>query len=147
MSKHWITILLIVSLAFNLAVLGSFLFLQFRHHHPHRDRDLRYSRPHEEFGPRDERWIPLQSDSTRVLRENFIQAKRELMQELAKDPLNEANINEIIERSISAQTLLERDLGLHLIEVRRSMSAEEAREHFTRRLENIQPRNDRRKRK
>jgi hypothetical protein len=143
MSKHWIKILLLVSLAFNLAVLGGFIFMHL-HHPPHGWPGDRPPEPPREFGPFHERWKGMESDSIRTLRDNFMDAKKDLMQELAKDPINEQAVNEIITRSITAQSTLERELAAKLVAMRKQMSADEAKEFFTRRQEDNRQRKYRR---
>ncbi len=66
-----------------------------------------------------------------ALRDTFFTAKKELMAELAKDPLNEARIMQLIDNSVSAQGSMERALGLKLLEKRKTMTPEEAQKHFT----------------
>lgn len=136
MSKRWLTILLLISAAFNLAVVGSFIYLRSTRppHHPgawhHRGPDFR--RDDDGPGPRF-----MFTDSTRALHTAFQDTKRELMLELAKDPVDMTRIEAIISRSMSSQAQLERDLADRLIRFRQAMTPEEARIHFTRRAEDI----------
>ncbi len=68
------------------------------------------------------------------------------MLELAKDPLDMPQIEAIITRSLNAQVALERDMADRLIRFRNTLTPEEAREHFSRRAEDMQRRdNDNRK--
>jgi hypothetical protein len=137
MSKRWLIILLLISAAFNLAVVGSFIYLQSTRppHHPrewhHRGPDSR--RGHDGPGPRF-----MFTDSTRALHASFQDTKRDLMLELAKDPVDKTRIEAIISGSLSAQAKLERDLAERLIRFRSAMTPDEAREHFTRRAEEIE---------
>ncbi len=147
MNKRWLIILLLISVAFNLAMVGSFLYLRFGRPHPPYHHRLPPPGPHPGFRDFGERWKMMDDDSTRVLRDNFQEAKRELMLELAKDPIDEAKINQIIDCSIEAQCALERGLGNKMIEFRKTMNAEEANQHFSRRLEDMQNRKDRTRRR
>jgi hypothetical protein len=65
--------------------------------------------------------------------------------------VDEAKIKAIIEKSISAQSDMERALGYELLEYRQTLSADEAKKHFEGRLERMNRfsdrRNDRRKSK
>ena len=148
MNKRWLLILLLISAAFNLAVLGSFVYLRGfhpRHHHSPRhewrDNDRWPGRFHK--GPAPEFAF---GDSIRALRQGFEDTKRELMLELAKDPLDMPQIEAIITRSLNAQVALERDMADRLIRFRNTLTPEEAREHFSRRAEDMQRRdNDNRK--
>ncbi|MBW6514151.1 MAG: periplasmic heavy metal sensor [Candidatus Syntrophosphaera sp.] len=138
MSKRLMTILLLVSLALNAGIIGGLLVMGiFRQNHlihhswnrPEsnypRERDRDYSRVYED-------------PEIKALRDAFNSTKKELMQELAKDPVDEARIHAIIERSVSAQSDMEQALGMRLLELRKTISAEEAKAHFTERLERIE---------
>ncbi len=51
-SKRWLIIILLISVSFNLAFIGSFIYLHWFHPHPQppvRNEEMRGSRPH--FGP------------------------------------------------------------------------------------------------
>jgi len=91
----------------------------------------------EAFHRRDRDGMWADSDSIRALRTTFRQTKEEFMQELAKEPINEATLNTVLERSLAEQSVLERQLGQRLIERRKEMSPEEAKEFFNRRAERI----------
>ena len=146
MSKRLLTILLLVSLFLNAGIIGGlFVMGIFRSNHM----------VHHNFPPavnRDpddrQRYAPQLWDDPGIctLRDSFRVTKDQLRQELAKDPLDEARINAIIEQSVDAQGTLERALGHKLLELRKTMSAKEAEEHFTRRLDrNTRTNNNRRK--
>ncbi|MCB5229736.1 MAG: periplasmic heavy metal sensor [Candidatus Cloacimonetes bacterium] len=148
MNKRWLTILLFISIAFNLAILGSFVYLHYIR--PPYPRSMRQhwqqrtsSTPNGQFRP-DSRFMF--SDSTRAHRREFEDAKKELMLELAKDPVDTAKINAIVERSLAAQGKLERDLAEHLLRYRENMSPEEAKEHFTSRAQRMDRRRSDRRR-
>jgi len=142
MSKHWLVILLFISFAFNLAVIGSFIYLRLTMgppppppmedgRGPHRyrhDDSLRFK----------------DSEEVNKLRDQFRETKQELMSELAKDPINEARLNSIVDSSLVIQTKLERELGTSLIKLRKSMTPAEAKEFFTKRMDNIQNMHNRR---
>lgn len=135
MSKRWIVILLFISLAFNLAVIGSFLYvrLTFGTPPPHPPKGGEHFR-----GPMDRHGEgPLVRDNERLqsLRDEFRETKKELMRELAKDPIDETKLNTIIDSSLVAQGKLERELGNALIARRKTMTAEEAKEFFGKRIE------------
>ncbi len=143
MNKRLLVILLLVSAAFNLAVVGSFIYLRSTRppFPPDRfqrwqDRDHHRDKEHDGPGP-----MFMFDDSIKALHQAFKDTKRELMLELAKEPLDMAKIDAIVARSLSAQAALERDLADRLIRFRKSLTPEEAREHFTRRAE-YEPRRD-----
>ncbi|GAB1468400.1 hypothetical protein MASR2M64_11240 [Candidatus Cloacimonadota bacterium] len=137
MSKRWLAILLFISLSFNLAVLGSFCY--FRMYAP-RCHNMHPQEDHIGRGmPRQQRFMDNDRETTK-LRESFNNTKINLMQELAKDPLDEAKIASIIDSSLIAQSRLERTLGGKILAYRKTMSADEAREHFNQRVKHIRER-------
>ena len=76
----------------------------------------------------------------RNLRQKFDNTKYSLMQELAKDPVDEAKIHTIIDSSLAVQNNLECKLGENILAYRKTLTAEEAREHFLRRAEHLKMR-------
>ncbi len=137
MSKRWLLILLLISFAFNLAVLGSFIYIRvfFAHRFcpPPPPPHLSQGRPDMPFR---EMWDRLPDDENLpLLHKEFRDGKIKLMTELAKDPINEENIKHILEQSLISQSALERKLADRLILLRKSMTAEEAKEYFGKRLE------------
>ncbi len=159
MSKRLTSILLLISLAFNLAVVGSMIFLKskaapppFPGHPGGRFRNMdRIDRMKSDEGRpmgrpdrrSDDGSRFEDSAATRELRLKFRRSKMELMQELAKDPIDEARINTILTRSLTEQTALERTLGADLIAARKKMTAEEAEQRFGRRAEALRRRIER----
>lgn len=128
MSKRWLTALLIISLCFNLAVVISFIYFKVMAPPPPPPKEHL-----PRFSPRDR--IHTLSPETIALNKRFNDLKITLMQELAKDPVDEARITGIIDSSVVAQNALERHLGQRLLENRRKMTAIEAKEHFMKRAE------------
>jgi hypothetical protein len=53
------------------------------------------------------------------------------MEELSKDPIDEAKVKAIIEKSVEAQSKMERAMGYKMLEWRKTMSAQEAKELFS----------------
>jgi len=142
MSKRWIVILLFVSLAFNLAVMGMFLHtMVFRrplfclpgmipHMEWNKERDHRTEKDKDR---------PRFDEETRAeikkLRGDFMLKRREFMLLLAKKDLNEQQVTAAMEASILAQDKLEKKLGSAILELRKKMTAEQANDFFTRMLE------------
>lgn len=135
MSKRLLTILLFVSLFLNAGIVGGLVVMGvYRYNHI----SHHYLNPSSENYRRDLVDIPELTDPRILgLRDSFRNIKKELLQELAKDPVDEAKITEIIERSIGAQSDMERALGYKLLEHRKTLSASEAKEHFNGRLERM----------
>lgn len=135
MSKRWLTVLLLVSFSFNLAVIGSVLYLRFTMPCPPPFRNDRRMPPPPHMKPFVDR------DSEIVqLRERFDGTKASLMQELSKNPVDEQKVKEIIDSSLVAQNALERRIGEKILAYRKTLSPEEAREHFLRRADRMQHR-------
>lgn len=136
MSKSWLIPLLLVSFSFNLAVIGSALYFRCAHtcppDRPFLDRKMPPAAHLRPFMEKDK--------EIRQLRENFSLSKEVLLQELAKDPVNEARVKEIIDSSLVAQNALERRIGEKILAYRKTLTPEEAREHFLRRVERMKNR-------
>lgn len=143
MSKRLLTIFLLISLALNAGIMGGmFVMGLFRHNH----NMHHYQRFPEGPAPRgQEPWMArrMENAQTQTLRVAFRATKTELMQELAKNPIDETRINAIIEKSITAQSKLERALATQLLESRKAMSAQEAKQNFQERLDRMNRRKDR----
>jgi len=77
-----------------------------------------------------------------ALHAKFNQTKITLMEELAKDPINETRINAIIDSTVSVQNQLERRLGLRVLEYRKTLTAQEAKEQFQKRAEFLKERSN-----
>ncbi len=138
MTKRTITILLFVSLAFNLAVFGSILWVRFIRKcpagNPQRIQQRTALPPH--LQDAHVMWSP----EIRELHTAFNDSKIELMRELAKDPINEASIVAITGSSLDAQSSLEQALAHRLLDIRKQMSAAEAHDYFTSRAARMQQR-------
>lgn len=138
MSKRWLIALLLISFSFNLAVMGSVLYL-----HYSMPCKMPPPKPNEGFmpGPPPEHRMPrLDDPETRELRNKFDDTKVILMQELANDPVNETRVKTIIDSSLIIQNDLEHKLGEKILAYRKTLNAEEAREHFLRRAEHLKKR-------
>lgn len=126
MSKRSLTILLIISLAFNLAVLGSILWLHLsRIHHPIHELH-RFPRIPTPPNLDTHNWDP----AIPRLRSQYDSLKIKLMRELAQDPIQETTIIAILDSSLIAQNSLEKALGIRLLDIRKQMSAKEADNYF-----------------
>lgn len=146
MSKRSTSILLIISLAFNLAVLGGFIFRQIWRPITPQLKDFQAERAQRRIElDRSDPALrpPTESEETRELRKAFRQTKEDFMTQLANEPVNEEKLKESLEQSLSQQVELERSLGESLILRRKEMSPEEAQEHFMRRVERMRERSER----
>ena len=119
-------ILLFISLSFNIAVVVSICGLGYKAcPAPPETR----SRPERLMLPPHLQDIPWDKD-IHIMRSRFDSTKVELMKELAKDPIDEETVSEIIEQSLFLQGSLEKSLGDRLLKLRRQMTPEEANAYF-----------------
>ena len=149
MSKHLLIILLIVSLAFNLAVAGMFLYTSIYHRPPFYPPGIGMMGPGDHHKPwfhkkdRDEHNPFLkESDEIRKLREDFMQKRMNFMHVMMQEGFVDSAAVAAMESSLKAQEVLERKLGAALIEMRSKMNDDEAREYFQKRLDRIEKRAD-----
>lgn len=138
MSKHLLLILLLISLAFNLAVAVMYCYSAVYHRPlfspPGWDRDMRLNRETGFHNIRHGRHWPdtllTNKDEIRQMRLDFSQSRREFMRELrnAKFDLNKTKA--ALQKSMEAQTRLEKTLGESLIKLREKMTPEQAEKFF-----------------
>jgi len=146
MSKHFITILLLISLAFNLAVMCMFAYASIYHRPPFNPPQWDRARHHEGMGFRHSehgrRWpdtLMENRDEIKQLREAFSQSRKEFMQEMRSDKFDLTKATAAMQKSLLAQEKLEKRLGESLLDMRKKMSTTEAQKFF-------QERQDRNKR-
>jgi len=137
MSKKMIFIILIVSLAFNLAFLGTFLYhrVNFRPglHGPIHGRPKLPIHCREDFRE-------LRKEMGKKHREYFT-ARRQFILSLIEEDLNEEQLLERLNNAIDKQSIMEKEIGLSFIKLRKEMTSEEARMFFRQDLktkENLQ---------
>ncbi len=135
MSRRLLIALLLVSLGFNLAVVGSMVWFRFIRPCPPFPHP---GRPPMGQAPPLPIWKHMKPGSQiPAFRAKFDSTKIMLMEELAKDPIDETKIQAIIDSSLTAQNNLEKHLGMSILELRKQMSAAEAKEHFTARAKQL----------
>ncbi|NLO44533.1 MAG: periplasmic heavy metal sensor [Candidatus Cloacimonetes bacterium] len=138
MSKRLLFILFSISLAFNLAFIGSLLWFH-----------LRISKA-KQRAPRTRERIELPTHVNDMrhnpqidqLRSDFESYKLKLMEELAKQTLDEERILSIIDSSLVAQSDLEQSLGENLVQIRKQMTPDEAKDYFQSRAEHMKRRTE-----
>ena len=123
MSKRTLIIIVIISLAFNLAFIGTFGLIQLR----------RRSLLKHKFGPPPELREHFRNRKEHIapLRYYFHQSKIAFIEELKKPDFNEELLNKMLENAIEKQTAMEIELGKSLIELRKEMSFEETQKFFS----------------
>jgi uncharacterized membrane protein len=126
MSKKTISILLILSLAFNFAFFGTFLYHRVNFgpgiHGPIHGRSKLPKHCREDFRE-------LRKEMGEKHREYF-KARRQFIISLLEEDLNEEEVLKRLENAIEKQTIKEKEIGLSFIKLRKEMTAEEARMFF-----------------
>jgi uncharacterized membrane protein len=147
MSRKWIVILLFISLAFNMAVMSMFIYATIFHRAPFCPTPMRppmemEGREHHKDKSDRDRFPFTVEDKAEIkeLRDTFKQKRREFMQIMQSDKFTEQKALAAMEASLKAQEDLEKKLGTSLIEMRKKMSAEEAKEFFERRMDKFRRR-------
>ena len=126
MSKKTILILLIVSLAFNFAFFGTFLYHRVNFgpgiHAPIHGRPKLPKHCREDFRE-------FRKEMGEKHRDYFI-ARRQFILSLLEEDLNEEEVLKRLENAIEKQTIKEKEIGLSFIKLRKEMTAKEARMFF-----------------
>jgi len=124
MSNKTIKILLLISLAFNLAFLGAgvFRFVQMRRFGPI------HKRIHNE---KVENFLQQRKgDRIKAARE-FHKVKDEFLRALANENIDEKELEVMMDSLITKQVLMEKEISRSFIELRKELSPEEARKIFS----------------
>lgn len=66
----------------------------------------------------------------REQRSEYIQLKRDFFNRLSQADINEEKLNDMVEKLSKAQEKIEHNIGTNLIELRKSMTDEEAKQFF-----------------
>ena len=125
MSKKILFIVLIISLAFNIAFLGVFIYrrvlLSDMHHPPPRFHDIP---PHcrEEFLEERERMLPLKME--------FELSKKRFMRSLTNEEFDRKLLEKKLKETIDRQIRMEHEMGQLLIKLRSELSPEEIQDFF-----------------
>ncbi len=158
MSKKLLFIILLISLAFNLAFIGSFLYWrhQFRcdymkgpnHREMMENRNRHGDMMHHRNGPDDDQpppppglrrgdmgWMG-NKKIVEPYRIKFDESKVEFFKALQQPVVNEEVLKQKLQTSLQNHTELEKQIGLRLIEMRKKMTAQQANEFFGRHARN-----------
>ncbi|MCD8480739.1 MAG: hypothetical protein LRZ88_11345 [Candidatus Cloacimonetes bacterium] len=138
MTKRSLLILLGISFAFNLAVLGSLFWLRITRPPLAPPKEFHMKRPPlpEHIVRRD------RNPEIRRIRELFEQSKLDLMHELRKAEVDEARVLAIINSSLEAQKPIRTSFGRTSASHPQTNDAEEADEYFGKRIEFMQNRKE-----
>ena len=117
MTNKTLSILVIISLAFNTAFLGTFLF--------HRIAENKIRHKYQKNYPKLHCIMQEIREELTPLHEHTAQRKLEFITELRNPQFNEANLKEKLDQVIKAQLEMEQNLGEMLIKMRSEMSPEQ----------------------
>lgn len=124
MSNRTLSILVVISLSFNIAFLGMFLFHRIRGPIPHHD-PREFNMP-----PEMREFLKKSREKFKPLRDDFEQSRRILSDALAEKEYDEAELLLLLEETLQKQDVMERAMGIHLIELRKNMTPEQAENFF-----------------
>ena len=137
MSKHWLIIVLFISLAFNLAVMLMFSYAQIYHRPPFCPPGMKHEigrdNDREAFkktNPVIKKMLDDNKAEMEKYRGEFAQKRKDFTQTLTSDTLNVNKAEAAMEASLKAHENLERKLGTSLINLRKNMTPEEAKTFF-----------------
>jgi hypothetical protein len=150
MNKKTLYILLLISLAFNLSFVGSYLYWTHNYHRqfamskdckvacdtPPPPPDHGFGRGYHNSGR------PMMMGNREAMRpyqEAFRAKRREFFMALQQPKVDEALLKQKLEASLQAHNNQEKEIGLKLIALRKTMSAEEANVFFGNRMNNPRP--------
>ena len=126
MSKKMIFTILIISLAFNLAFLGTFRYHRVNFH-PGLQGSI-HGKPKLPIHCRED-FREFRKEMGEKHRDYFI-ARRQFILSLLEEDLNEEEVLKRLENAIEKQTMKEKEIGLSFIKLRKEMTAKEARMFF-----------------
>lgn len=146
MSKRLLTILLLISLAFNLAVVGRYAYFEVwerPHFNPSHHPRGRMENNRNRFDKGRNNWMAdcmkQGMEHCQPYRDTFQVDRTQFIETLKVANFNEANAKAALEKSLKAHANMEQALGMNLIEMRKKMTAAQAREFFDRRFEHKNP--------
>lgn len=122
-------ILLIVSVAFNIAFIGGFIYHQANK--PPVPAHIAPAPLRENFKKHKSQVMPF--------RREYIQCRQQFMEELAKPQVTRKELENKLEETLQKQYEMERQVGISLIEMRMKMSDEKAARYFYDKQPNRQP--------
>lgn len=126
MQKRSFKFLLYISLAFNIAFIGGFVYryLNAPFHQP--------GLPPEEMKPPVKDFFFQKRDEIKQFGKDFMDSKKQFLESLTLAEFNEDKSTELMQESVEKQILMETEIGKSMIEIRKKMSAEEAEKAFGR---------------
>jgi len=127
MNNKTVSILVIISLIFNLVLLSLFLYYRFV-----TKPILGNIHPPPHYPPRFENFVAESKNEIEPLRKNFEAEKRKFIQLLAADSIKTGMLIAQLEITLKKQLEMEQILGNKMIEIRQEMTDEEARAFFLR---------------
>ena len=125
MSNRTLTILVLISLAFNLAFMGGAVYLRLKAGpRVHRITDFRDNHP--EFRA----FIQNRRQEIKTFRDDFENSRQEYIRMLCQPEINDSLLIRRLNQTIEKQTRMERELGMLMIEMRKMMTPHQACRFF-----------------
>ncbi len=125
MSNRTLTVLVLISLAFNIAFLAGFIYKQSRIR-----SFLNPDGPKPNIPPERIEFFERMKHDMIPFREDFEKSKKDFVMELVNPDFNEEILNEKLDIILEKQIRMEHELGKRLIMLRKEMSPEEAHRFF-----------------
>lgn len=143
MSRRWLIIILIVSLAFNLSVLVMFTHVAVLKKMPFclpgtksiAECEDQSSGKYRKVIPRPEEFLE-NKEEIKALRDDYLQKRKAFMELMRQEDFNAEQAYAAMQASLKAQDVLEKTLGKSLIEFRKKLTFDEARTIFKPRVHN-----------
>ena len=126
MSNRTLTVLVLISLAFNIAFFAGFIYKQSRIRSL-----LKPDGPYPNIPPERIEFFEKMKHDMIPFREDFEKSKKDFVMELVNPDFNEEILNKKLDITLEKQIRMEHELGKRLIILRREMSPEEAHRFFT----------------
>lgn len=143
MSRRWLTIILIVSLAFNLSVLIMFTHIAVLKKMPFclpgtksvTACEDQTSGKYRKVIPRPEEFLDNKAE-IKALRDDYLTKRKAFMELMRQEDFNAEEAYAAMQASLQAQDVLEKTLGKSLIEFRKKLTFDEAKTIFKPRIRN-----------
>jgi len=142
MKTNWSIIIMVVSLTFNLAVLGIFLYITafgkapfqaFGKNNQAIDTTPKLTSPKESGWV--ESYLKQSLSKNKPIIEQFQADRKQFNQTLMADKFDATNAKTALSKLLKSRSVMERTLGESLIEMRKQMTTAQAKQFFQRRLE------------
>lgn len=129
MQKRSVTYLLFISLAFNIAFIGGFVY------HLVNPPFGRQNFPPDNMKPPVKDFFFQKKEEIQQFDRDFLDCKRTFMESLLEEEFNEEKSLELMQESVQKHMRMESEIGKSMIELRKKITAEEAQRIFGRMIQ------------